>query len=236
MSSPVGAAPPADANAILQPCVILLHGLARSSKSMKKMDKALTESGYLVRNTAYPSTEKPVDELASEVIPPAVESCNEEGDRPIHFVTHSMGGILIRYFLESNELRNLGRVVMLSPPNQGSEVVDKLAEVPGFVAINGPAGMQLGTDEDDLPSQLGPATFDVGIITGSRSINLFLSAMIPGKDDGKVSVERAKLEGMSDFLVVPYTHPYIMKRKLVIGQVLFFLEHGRFDAEQPGAD
>ncbi len=199
---------------------------------MKKMDKALSESGYLVRNTTYPSTKKPVDELSSEVIPTAVESCNEEGDRPIHFVTHSLGGILIRYFLETNEIDNLGRVVMLSPPNQGSEAVDKLSDVPGFTAVNGPAGKQLGTDQDDVPSQLGPATFDVGIITGNRSINLFLSMMIPGEDDGKVSVERAKLEGMSDFLVVPHSHPFIMKRKLVIRQVIYYLEHGRFEVDE----
>ena len=234
VSSLVGAAltAPAHASAVLQPCVILLHGLARSTSSMKKLDKALSESGYFVRNTAYPSTQKPVSELASEVIPAAVESCNEEGDRPIHFVTHSLGGILIRYYLETNVLDNLGRVVMLSPPNQGSEVVDKLSGVPGFMAINGPAGAQLGTDQDDVPSQLGPATFDVGIITGNRSMNFLYSAMIPGPDDGKVSIERAKLEGMSDFLVVPHSHPFIMKRKLVIRQVLYFLEHGRFEVDE----
>ena len=203
---------------------------------MKKMDKALSESGYLVHNTTYPSTEKSVDELASEVIPAAVASCNKEGDRPIHFVTHSMGGILIRYFLQTNELDNLGRVVMLSPPNQGSEVIDKLSDMPGFTAIHGPAGVQLGTHEDDVPSQLGPATFDLGIITGNRSINIFLSMMIPGPDDGKVSIERAKLEGMSDFLVVPHTHPFIMKSKLVIRQVLYFLEHGRFEIDESDAD
>ena len=223
---------PARASTALQPCVILLHGLARSSSSMKKMEEALWESGYYVRNIEYPSTEKPVDELAAEVIPAAVESCNALGERPMHFVTHSMGGILIRYYLETNEIDNLGRIVMLSPPNQGSEVVDELSNMPGFGAINGPAGMQLGTKEDDVPSQLGPATFDVGIITGNRSINFFLSAMIPGEDDGKVSIERAKLEGMSDFLVVPHSHPYIMKSKLVIGQVLYFLEHGRFEVDE----
>jgi hypothetical protein len=238
VSSLVGAASttPAHASAVLQPCVILLHGLARSPSSMKKLDKALSESGYLVRNTAYPSTEKPINELALEVIPAAVESCSEEGDRPIHFVTHSLGGILIRHFLGTNELDNLGRVVMLSPPNQGSEVVDKLSDMPGFTAVHGPAGAQLGTDENDIPSRLGPATFDVGIITGNRSINLFLSMMIPGPDDGKVSIERAKLEGMSDFLVVPHSHPFIMKRKLVIRQVLYFLEHGRFEIDDPGAN
>ncbi len=201
---------------------------------MKKLGKALSESGYLVRNIDYPSTQKSVDDLAAEVITAAVKSCNEEGERPIHFVTHSLGGILIRYFLETNEIDNLGRVVMLSPPNQGSEAVDKLSGMPGFTAVNGPAGKQLGTDQDDVPSQLGPATFDVGIITGNRSINLFLSMMIPGEDDGKVSVERAKLEGMSDFLVVPHSHPFIMKRKLVIRQVIYYLEHGRFEIDEHG--
>lgn len=198
---------------------------------MKKMENALAESGFLVRNTAYRSREKPVGELASEVIPAAVAACNEDGDRPVHFVTHSLGGILIRYFLETNEVDNLGRIVMLSPPNQGSELVDKLGRMPGFRLINGPAGLQLGTSKDDLPAQMGPATFDVGIITGSRSINLILSTMIPGADDGKVSVQRARLEGMSDFLVVPHSHPFIMKSRRVIRQVTFFLENGLFDED-----
>ena len=223
---------PAHNSSLLQPCVILLHGLARSSSSMKKMGKALAKSGYVVHNTDYPSTDKPVDELASDVIPAAVESCVKDGDRPIHFVTHSLGGILLRYFLETNVPDNLGRVVMLSPPNQGSEVVDVLSDVPGFMAVNGPAGQQLGTDDESVPSQLGTATFDVGIITGNRSINLFLSMMIPGDDDGKVSVERAKLEGMADFLVVPHSHPFIMKSDLVIRQVQYFLEHGRFEVDE----
>jgi len=125
---------------------------------------------------------------------------------------------------------------MLSPPNQGSEIVDKLSGMPGFEFVNGPAGMTLGTDEDDVPLRLGPANFDLGIITGSRSINLILSLLIPGIDDGKVSVERAKLEGMADFLIVPHSHPFIMKSPDVIYQVIFFIEHGRFDSSETTAD
>ena len=150
----------------------------------------------------------------------------------VHFVTHSMGGILVRFYLANHRLVNLGRVVMLSPPNQGSETVDKLANMPGFGWLNGPAGQQLGTDENSLPNRLGPADFELGIITGNRSINLILSTMIPGPDDGKVAVERAKLAGMADFLVVPHSHPFIMKKPLVIEQTQFFLEHGRFRREQ----
>ena len=79
-----------------------------------------------------------------------------------------------------------------------------------------------------MPSQLGPADFEVGIITGSRSINLILSLMIKGNDDGKVSIERAKLEGMKDFRILPSTHPFIMKSKTAIEQTIFFLNHGVF--------
>jgi hypothetical protein len=218
------------------PCVILLHGLARTTSSMNKMEDLLSNAVYFVRNKAYPSREKSIDELAAEVIPAAIEGCTEVGAQPIHFVTHSLGGILIRYFLETNDLEDLGRVVMLSPPNQGSEIVDKISGVPGYELVNGPAGMELGTDEDDVPLQLGPAKFDVGIITGSRSVNLILSLLIPGDDDGKVSIERARLEGMADFLIVPHSHPFIMKSTEVIRQVIFFIEHGRFDTDESATD
>jgi len=119
-------------------------------------------------------------------------------------------------------------VVMLSPPNQGSEVVDKLGGWCLFKAINGPAGAQLGTAATQIPRSLGRARFELGVITGSRSINLILSTLIPGEDDGKVSIENAKLEGMSDFVVVPTSHPFIMKNRAASAQVLFFLEHGSF--------
>lgn len=118
---------------------------------------------------------------------------------------------------------------MLGPPNQGSEVVDALADVPGFQLINGVAGTQLGTEETSVPRQLGPASFDLGIIAGTRSINLILSAIIPGSDDGKVSVENARLEGMNDFITLPVSHPFLMKDGEVIRQVIYYLRHGEFD-------
>jgi hypothetical protein len=150
------------------------------------------------------------------------------GASKINFVTHSMGGILVRYYLENYEVPHLGRVVMLSPPNQGSEVVDKLKESPIFQWINGPAGQQLGTDADSIPKTLGPPNYELGIITGDRSINPILSLLIPGKDDGKVSVKNAKLAGMKDFLVVHKTHPLIMNDEEVLQQVTAFLKKGMF--------
>lgn len=122
----------------------------------------------------------------------------------------------------------IGRVVMLSPPNHGSEVVDKLGELALFKFINGPAGLQLGTGHDSVPQSLGAPSFKAGIITGDRTINLILSLLIPGPDDGKVSIESAKLEGMAGFCVVPASHPFIMKDRLAIEQTLVFLARGAF--------
>ena len=209
-------------------CVILLHGLNRSSRSFSKMQSKLIEDGYHVVNVNYPSRKHTIEILANSYIPTAIEKCQAIDAQSIHFVTHSMGGILARYFLANNTVDQLGHVVMLSPPNQGSEVVDKLKDIPGFVEINGPAGQQLGTSIESLPNMLGPVEFPVGIITGNKSINLILSLLIPGDDDGKVSIKRAKIEGMTDFLVVSHTHPMIMLSDKVIRQTTYFIRHGRF--------
>ena len=208
--------------------VILLHGLARSDRSMKKLEMALLEKGYSVHNVSYASTRKTIEQLAEEAIGPALKSC--PADRKLHFVTHSLGGILVRQYLLRHEIDNLGRVVMLGPPNKGSEVVDKLRNFPGFHFINGDAGLELGTGEGSVPNQLGAANFDLGIIAGTRSINLILSRMIAGVDDGKVSVESTKLEGMHDHLELEVTHPFMMRNNKVIEQVIHYLETGGFSA------
>lgn len=207
-------------------CVILLHGLARSDHSMEKLASELSKHDFTVLNVDYPSTEHPIEVLADNAISPALTQC--PADQEINFVTHSMGGILVRYYLANHNLERLHRVVMLGPPNQGSEIVDKLSKVPGFYFINGDAGMQLGTGELSVPNRLGRANFDVGIIAGTRSINWFLSSIIPNTDDGKVSVQRTKLDGMSDHLAMPVTHPFMMNNAKVIDQVIFYLENGGF--------
>jgi len=223
--------PPAAAKSANE-CVVLLHGLARTERSMEKLEAFLSDRGYRVVNHAYPSTEKNISELTRLVFPQVLNQCEQLGARRVHFVTHSMGGILVRVHLSETSIAGLGRVVMLSPPNQGSEVVDRLREFPGFYALNGPAGRQLGTDAASIPSQLGPANFELGIITGNRSINLLLSLLIPGEDDGKVAVERAKLEGMRDFLVLPHSHPFIMRSQAAMRQTAHFLRHGCFYRER----
>jgi len=212
--------------------VILLHGLARTKHSMNKMEKQLTAKGFDVVNWGYPSRHHTIEELAEKAIPAAIEVCRKKGATTIHFVTHSMGGILVRYYLKHHDVQDIGRVVMLSPPNGGSEVVEMFRNTFPFRFINGPAGKQLGTDASSLPRMLGKVEFDSGVITGDRSINPINSVLIPGADDGKVSVRNATVEGMSDFLVVHVSHPFIMKHREVITQTIHFLKNGKFDRSE----
>ncbi len=229
-------------------CVVLLHGLLRSAGSMAALAAELEGANYVVANVDYPSREHSVQELAPLAVNTGRAACAKAGASPVHFVTHSLGGILLRQYLSQQPLPELGRVVMLGPPNQGSEVVDALAEMPGFAWLNGPAGRQLGTGSDSLPRALGPVNFPVGIIAGDTSINWLLSAIIPGPDDGKVAVEATKVAGMSDFVLVHHSHPLMMRSPTVIDYVLRFLATGRFaaplmldhipdhDAKQPRVD
>ncbi len=207
--------------------VVVLHGLARSSWSMTKIQRHLEREGYLVVNVNYPSTRHPIEYLSDEMLADVVARCCP--DATVHFVTHSMGGIITRYYLEGRRLPNLGRVVMLSPPSQGSEVVDALKNNGLFKRVNGPAGGQLGTDPESIPSKLGPVAFELGVIAGNKSIDPLFSLMIPGPDDGKVAVERTRVEGMQDFLVMPYSHTFIMRQPDVMQQVAHFLRYGVFD-------
>jgi len=207
-------------------CVILLHGLARSDSSMKTLSIALEKAGYQTVNMGYPSTKHNIEKLAQDTIVKALSSCPDASK--IHFVTHSMGGILVRQYLSKNTVKNLGRVVMLGPPNKGSQIVDKLGNMPGFELINGPAGSQLGTGTQSVPNILGAVDFELGVIAGTRSFNPLLSSIMPQPNDGKVSVESSKIGGMTAHIELPVTHTFMMNRKLVIDQVLHFLAKGLF--------
>ncbi|MGC3958250.1 MAG: alpha/beta fold hydrolase [Verrucomicrobiota bacterium] len=211
--------------------VILLHGLCRSSASMHAMERALTAAGYHVWNIDYPSRTNTVTNLSETVLAPTIRNCETAGATRIHFVGHSLGGILVRDYLARHPVTNAGRVVMLGPPNQGSEIVDKLGSWWLFQKINGPAGAELGTAPNSAPNRIGPPNVSIGIIAGSRSINWINSFMIPGRDDGKVSVARTKLVGMTDHIVLRATHPFLMKNKQAIKQTIRFLREGKFEPE-----
>jgi len=214
----------------LREAVVLLPGLGRTTHSMEALEERLAREGYQVLRIDYPSREKTVSEL-SEVVGKTIGPLCEDEMIKVHFVTHSLGGVILRYYMAYHECPSAGRTVMLSPPNQGTVLVDKLGDSALFNMATGPAARQLGTGPDGITSGLGPVDFELGVITGNKSLNPIGSIMIPGEDYGIGAVESAKVDGMSDFLVVPATHSFIMRNPAVIEQALYFIQNGEFKRE-----
>ena len=216
-------------------CVVLLHGLNRSWRAMRPMAEALQEAGFATANVDYPSQSGTIEEIAPVAVGLGLHDCRETGATRIHFVTHSLGGILLRYQNKHDPIPDLGRVVMLGPPNQGSEIIDKTRDWPGFEMFSGDAGAELGTGADGMPALLGPVDFELGVIAGTGTINIFSSAMLPDPDDGKVSVARTKVDGMDDFLLVGNSHRYITRSEVVFRNTESFLRNGWFLAADKAA-
>jgi triacylglycerol lipase len=211
--------------------VLLVHGLLRSHRSMQPLAQHLDAAGFVVHNVDYPSRSEDPEALVRHLAG-AVESCCQDGDGRIHFVTHSLGGILVRAYLAQTRPPRLGRVVQLAPPNHGSELVDHLGPL---AELLGPTGSKLGTGAESLPNRLPPPDYEIGVIAGTGSLSPG-SALIPGEDDGTVSLASTRLAGATDFLVMDASHTFIMQREDVARQVEHFLRTGSFVHEPSDAE
>ena len=207
--------------------VVLLHGLGRTFLSLAWAESRMSRAGFRPLNIGYPSRRRGIPELARHV----ADRLPRDGGGRIHFLTHSMGGIVLRYLRSHALIENLGRVVMLAPPNQGSQLAQKLRTNPLYRLTFGPAGQQLGTEDESIPLELGPVDFELGVIVGNRPHNP-LTHLIAGQNDGTVAVDEARVEGMADFLVVRCGHTFIMNDSTVLAETIHFFEHGRFRERQ----
>jgi len=205
--------------------VILLHSIARSSSSMESLADYLVSQGYEIINIDYPSREYGLEKLADLVQLKLSKQIKK--DKPVHFVGHSMGSLLSRAIIHKYPPTQLGRVVQLAPPNNGSELADLLENNWLYQEFYGPSGQQLTTDKDRT-GLFGEIDYELGVIAGNDTIDPISSAIIPGEDDGKVSVESTKLKGMKDHLIVSANHTFFPSNETVQQQTLYFLKYGKF--------
>ena len=218
---------PASANAT-QDGVVLLHGISRTARSFRKMQTALEGRGFVTLNQDYASRRKALEALAEDVHP-AIQRFADRIDGSVHFVCHSMGGLLARVYIARHRPKRLGRVVMLGTPNSGSEIADRLKNFGPYRAFFGPAGQQLGTQRDDaVNALLPPPDYPVGIVAGNRSIDPLAGSMLPKPHDGRVSVENTRINGMADHVLVDTSHPWLVRNSVAVAQTIAFLQDGAF--------
>jgi pimeloyl-ACP methyl ester carboxylesterase len=207
--------------------VVVLHGIARSFSSMETLVEHIEGKGCKVLNLDYPSTDYRIEDLIIR-IHKQVNAFNQGITHKIHFVGYSMGCLLIRGLLNDYRPDNLGRVVMLAPPNLGSEAADFWKDNWIYQKIYGPAGQQLVTDQKGLEKILGQVDYELGVIAGDSSIDPLHSYIIPGPDDGKVAIARTMIGGMKDHIIIHASHTFIINNKNAFKQTTHFLDTGEF--------
>jgi pimeloyl-ACP methyl ester carboxylesterase len=173
----------------------------------------------------YPSTQVPLEQAAA-YLKSVMDSLTDV--TKISFVVHSMGGIVVRRYLKDQRDPRLHRMVMMGTPNGGAELADMLKRNLLFKAIYGPAGQELISDPLGPIKSLPTPDFEFGIVVGGKGDDKGFNRLLPGDDDGTVTVASARLPGAADFLRIPKIHAFLMSDATVISAVQHFLEHGRF--------
>lgn len=217
----------------LRPHVIILHGLARSAFSMRRLANALQKADFVPLNYTYPSRKFTLQELADQLLDRIQEQVTPE--TPLHFVSHSMGGLVGRELMTTMQTHNWQNAVFLAPPHQGSKIARTLSSHPAtqtfFTWFYGPAGLQIA-EGPELP--LPPCPF--GVIAGTQSRSLlnptsWLSRRLFQDDersDGTVRVEETQLDNMIDFAEVATNHTTIMNHPRVHDLTVHFFRHSHF--------
>lgn len=215
--------------------VVLLHGHGRTRHSMRKLEQACRRAGYRSFALGYNGHGKMETILAGLHGP--ITAIERDTDGPIHFITHSLGGLVARAYIAKHRPERLGRVVMLAPPNKGSELADLLSRLrlDHIVLGHSRRFLTLGrTPEHERV--LGVVDYDLGIVAGTRAIApLFSRLILPTPNDGKVSVAATRVWGMKDFAVLPVPHMLMPWEGRVIAHCLQFLERGDFGKGEPQA-
>jgi hypothetical protein len=169
-----------------------------------------------------------IQDIAESYLPPAIEECKKGGAEQIHFVSHSMGAIVVRQYLQNNHLPLGSKVVMLSPPNQGSELSEKFGDAGWYKLIVGPSGVSLSKKEGGIISTLKAVKEPVGIIAAYRDWSLWPNSWLPEPNDGTVSVESMKLAEMDDFVLLNSGHAMMRFNNNAQQQIRYFLSRGEF--------
>lgn len=206
--------------------VLLIHGLGRSADAFNQMQEALRQAGYDAASVNYPSTRQSISAHAAN-LEHLIEAL-EEVDT-ISFVTHSLGGLVIRDMLSRDgawkSRLHVHRIVMIGPPNQGSHLAQKLRRVPGYQFLTGESGRELSSG---FASGLPIPEAEFGIIAGGRGNDVGFNPLLPGDDDGFVTVAETRLDGVRDHLIVNTTHGLLDDHPITIESTIRFLRTGCF--------
>lgn len=209
-------------------CVVLVHGLWRSGFAMRSIESDLADHGYTTVSIDYPSMDADIRTLTDTYLTDGVASCEQQNADVIHMVSHSMGGILIRQYLQDRALPPGSKVVMLSPPNQGSELSERFGDTWWYELIVGPAGSSLTKGEHGIIDTLKPVNAHIGIIAAFRGWSLWPQEWLPTPNDGTVSVESMKLPEMRDFILIEDGHAMMRYNDEIQAQIRYFLNQGVF--------